>query len=198
MSVDPINKRIYVVVPLDGAAAPTHILVGDFRDGLDPADIKWCPWTISPAPNTILVYNDFSAGDPVLVTRLASLGQLATINVGTWGGDDAGVTPLRIAEMPPFRYLSTGGISIYNNLNIRVYGRDRIYMFAYSMDKKKFFDLKGLSLNDETPGREYSLPMNLVSEQCRFLMKSNIGYFACNSVLIEGKPLWKGRQRGNG
>lgn len=52
---DPILKRIYISLPLDGSTALFHILVGDYELGLDPDSIRWSIWFFSDIPVTIQV-----------------------------------------------------------------------------------------------------------------------------------------------
>ena len=51
--VDPYNYIVYCAVPLDGAIAPTHLLVGDYQEGMDK--FKWTTWTFPTHPTTIVV-----------------------------------------------------------------------------------------------------------------------------------------------
>lgn len=53
--IDPINYLIYVAIPLDAATAPSHVLVGDYNNGLSAKTIKWCPWVFPVAPQSIVV-----------------------------------------------------------------------------------------------------------------------------------------------
>jgi hypothetical protein len=47
----PIQKKIFCVTP------SKNLLVGDYSNGMDSKNIKWCPWSFISQINTIAVQN---------------------------------------------------------------------------------------------------------------------------------------------
>ena len=62
---DPINKFVYVLVPLDAATEPNTIFFGDVNDGLDYKKIRWSKWSFSQFNPTTMVV-DVEDKNPVL------------------------------------------------------------------------------------------------------------------------------------
>ena len=52
--VDPQRELIFVNVPLDSATAPSHVLMGDYSEALDPEGMKWSVWDFPEKPTSIL------------------------------------------------------------------------------------------------------------------------------------------------
>ena len=55
VAVDPVEQLVYVAVPLDGASTPTHILYGDYSEGMTAVGIKWALWSFPKIPTTVCV-----------------------------------------------------------------------------------------------------------------------------------------------
>jgi hypothetical protein len=202
---DPINKRIYALVPLNDLdennqvivtrTTCSHIIVGDYRDGLDPFNIKWDVWKFVNPPVSILIYNEFSASqEPVLVTRLTSNVSIVTLNIGIQGNDDSNPIDSYFI-LAPFRL--SNGISHYQRMRIDVKGPCRLSMTAYGKDDVTNFPLAELSISTPVPGREYASLMNLVSEECNFKVQCNIlnARYKINMLQLQGVALWDERAR---
>ena len=71
LAIDPIGKFIYCAVPLDGAMSPTHVLFGDYNEGLDHLNIKWDLWEFQKTPNSLGVIDLVGDAQPIL--RIGSL-----------------------------------------------------------------------------------------------------------------------------
>jgi len=66
VAVDSEHSMIYVNAPIDGQTSPSVVLVGDFKEGLDSENIKWCPWSFPISAQTIVVDETFATEEPVL------------------------------------------------------------------------------------------------------------------------------------
>lgn len=44
---NPDKRQIYVLAPLDGATTPSHVLMFDYTEGLDPESVKYSLWDIN-------------------------------------------------------------------------------------------------------------------------------------------------------
>jgi hypothetical protein len=51
--VDPYAYIVFCAVPLGTATSPSHLLVGDYQEGMDK--IKWTTWTFPTVPTTVIV-----------------------------------------------------------------------------------------------------------------------------------------------
>lgn len=201
---DPINKRIYALVPLNdldengnvtvARTTCSHIIVGDYRDGLDPMNIKWDLWKFTNPPISALIYNEFSNNEPNLVTRFANNVNIVTLGIGIQGNDLT--DPIdSFFTLAPLRF--TNGVSQFSDMKIRATGPCRLSMVAYGLDDVLNFPLADLSVPTYNPGREYSSLMNLVSEQCNFKVRNNIlnEFYKINMIQLNGKALWAERPR---
>lgn len=47
----PIQKEIYIVLP------NRKLLVGNYSNGMDSKNIRWCPWSFRPGINTVAIVN---------------------------------------------------------------------------------------------------------------------------------------------
>ena len=191
---DPINARIYVLVPLDGSTTVSHIIFGDYSDGLDPFKIKWSLWEFANDPTSLLVYTDFTSDIPSIVTRISNLVKILTLNIGVQGSDDGNAIDSYI-ELPQVRLFD--GISHFNRVRVRGYGPGTLVFTAYGEDKTISVSPVNLTINSATPGKEYAQLMNLVSEQCRLKVRCAVlnEKFILNKIVIEGEPLWEERPR---
>ena len=55
VALNPIDKEIFIAVPLDDATSPNYIIYGNYADGLSFENIKWTLWSFFFAPTTIVV-----------------------------------------------------------------------------------------------------------------------------------------------
>ena len=62
---DSINKSLYIVLP------DRRILVGDYRNGLDPKNIRWAPWRFEFEVNSIALVNI----DDIIIASAGRLNQ---------------------------------------------------------------------------------------------------------------------------
>jgi len=64
--IDADNYELFAAIPLDGATTPSHILYGNFNEGLSSETVKWDLWTFPRAPQTILIDIDNTSKKTIL------------------------------------------------------------------------------------------------------------------------------------
>lgn len=181
---DPVNKRLYILVPLDSATAISHIIYGDYRNGLDSGNIKWSLWQFDEVPTSLLAYTDFTDNNPNLVTRLSFASNLRTLNINT-PSSDVGVAVDSYFKLAPTR--SSYGISQFERLRIRATGPCNLSFTAFGIDDQSSVTPAALSVPSTTPGREYAQLMNLVSEQMQLKVRCAVldEAYKINTIAID-------------
>lgn len=195
VAIDPDVKRIYILIPKGVSNDVDFIIFGDYRDGLDAMNIKWSLWQYESNPRSILIYESFASGaeNETVVTRLARSNKIVTLNVGVPGNDD-GVTLESNFTLAPLRFSS--GVSQFTRVRIRATGPCHIEFEAAGEDGIPNVPLVDLVVPSDIPAREYTIPFNLVSEQCRLHIDCEAGeFYKINFIHIDGQPLWDERPR---
>lgn len=181
---DPINKRIYFLVPLDDATEISHIIYGDYRNGLNAEDIKWSLWQFDELPTSLLVYTSFEDEAPELVTRLSFESNLRTLEINTPGNDD-GVAVTSYGKLAPSRF--TSGVSHFNKVRVRIQGPCTVALTMYGVDDVVSQTLAPI-IATALPGREYAQLANLISEQgqLKFVVNTLNEKYKINAIALEG------------
>lgn len=194
VSLDPINKRIYILVALDNSTEISHIIYGDYRDGLNPMSIKWSLWAIAGGSHCILTYTDLTDDTPTLVTRVTNDDKVLNLNIDIPSSDD-GIATDSYVELADVRF--TPGLSQFNRFRLRGKGPCNLTFTAFGMDKTLSVTPAVLNIPSSTPGREYAQLMNLVSELCSLKIRCNVlnENYKINMVKLEGLPYADERPR---
>lgn len=190
---DPINKRIYIIVPLDSSVTPSHIIVGDYREGLSPISIKWYLWQFNNPATCIIIYEEFVSNIFNYAVRIGNSVSIDDVAIGSHG-TDAGANINSFFETAPVRFSS--GISVFNYLKIRALGPTNTALTLYGEDRQIVQALEALIIPTVTPGREYAILANLVSEQAVLRMQAacnNTNVLQVNAFQIVGQHLWDER-----
>jgi len=193
-AVDYTNRQLYILIPLDGSQTLSHLIVGDFRDGLDPFNIKWSLWQFPFNPTSILIYTDFSNNNPQIVVRISYASKIVSLQIDDECNDD-GTAINSFFELPPVRF--SDGMSLFNEMKVRVTGPCTLDFILYGMDKKESFIPESIVIDDETPGGEFAPLLNLVNEHARLRVSSTMinDSYHLNSIIIKGQPYWSTRPR---
>ena len=201
---DPINRRLYALVPLNDLddnnnviverTTCSHLIFGDYRDGLDPFRIKWSLWQFVNPPISILIFNEFTEGVPALVTRLANDQRIVTLNIGQQG-NDVGVAIDCLFTTGIIRFADSG-LSQYDNIRIDGSGPCRLELTLYGKDNTISKDIPPLSII-ANPGREFDRSTNLVTEEAILKVRCATldEFYKIFAFSVEGKQLWQGRPR---
>lgn len=187
---DPINKRIFALLPLDGAEYPSHVLFGDYREGLDAINIKWDLWLFDDAPKSILIYNYFTNDNPTLVVKMADSNRIFTLTSNE--KNDCGARIDSYFRTGPIKF-DTYGLFTFTKLFINCVGPARLKITAYNRNLSKSFSREKSVIGS---ARDYEQKLNLANEEeCILEIRQNTinqGY-AINSFKLDGYKSSQGR-----
>lgn len=184
---DPTRSTFYVAVPLDGASYCSHILVGNYENGLDPVNIRWSIWS-SPvwAPRSILI-DVGPDGNPVL--KIGSDGgvySLSSVSYLDSGQDiEAKISTSKIVVSP-------GYIGHFNQVVLRGWGSGDLNLKLLSEDLQSSQNLAPIALSPN-PGKEYRVLANFMNEKATLELSNQSGWFSLQRIDIYAKPLWASR-----
>lgn len=189
--VDSVNEKVYVTVPLDSATAPSHILYGDYQDGLDADNIKWSIWSVPNAPTCILVDTSTSTGFPVFKFG-STVGNIYIFNKTRT--NDYNTT---IAWSLKTTYASSdesGIILHFSGIRLRCWGAGNLGVIAYSLDDALSFIAPSITLS-ASPGREFSRLIDIQNEKCSIYLSLNSAdkYISLRKISLFARPLWNSR-----
>jgi hypothetical protein len=191
---DPIKARIYCAVPLDGADTPTHVLIGNIDDGINPTDIRWTTWQFPKNPTSIVV--DLNSNTKRTQFRFGSRQD----NVYTYDEallNDFGnainsfietaLLPADSAEADPVVYQ-------FGGLQLRVKGSGGLSITVSGIDRARSISPAGISLSSQ-PGRTMERIFNFQDERCSVKIGTNgaTDFFQLMRLKLYAKLLWTGR-----
>lgn len=196
VAVDPIQKRIYVVVPLDGATTPNYILFCDYRNGLNANSVKWSIWQLSNGNTTfscILIFTDFTGGNPVNFTILGSATNLMVHLDPTALQDYPSINITSYFQFTNIRF--TDGISQFGSVKIRALGPCTFIITPYNQDGTASVPAQNIVIPSLYNSREFVSLFNLVSEACilRVTVNSATDYYDVTKIIVDGSPIWDDR-----
>ena len=191
--MNPVTKYLYILVPLDGAEEVTHIIWGDYSDGLDAKNIRWSIWEFEQGITSILGYQDFAGDVPTTVVRVSTEDKI--MNLGSEGTSDDGEEIDSWFELAPVRYGI--GLSQFDRIRLRGLGPATLELIAYGMDKQSSYTPVPIVIPSATPGREYAQLMNLMSEHCRLKVRcANLNeLYVITAIILEGTTAYGERPR---
>lgn len=190
--VDPVAKRIYVSLPIDGSSTINCLLMCDYQNGLAPDTLRWSTWTFANYTiKSIAVDTKFTDQSAVFTIGAASntykLDPSATNDNGT-------AIPDPELEFGPKSGDDDGIINHYNAIRMRVVGSGVLRITAYGLDRANSFGAKDVVLN-LLPGKEYTRLLEMKSEKCYISLKTSAinEYFHINKLSLFYVPLWMSR-----
>ena len=162
VAVDPIHQFLYVAAPLDGATNPSHILFGDYSDGLGEDYIRWTVWQFQwGAPQSVVV--DVESAVPVPKFG-GYAGNVYKLDPTTKLDDNLAI--LQVAEFPLF---PTGNadevVNHFTAIRLRIRGEGALKIAVRGLDSTYIIQLQGLSLSP-APGKPLTRGFNFVNERC--------------------------------
>lgn len=193
VAMDPVRSLIYVAVPLDAAVRNSHVLVGDFQEGLGPDTIRWVIWSFPKAPTTIVV-------DTNTVTKKTQFrfGSEAH-NVYVYDEsvrDDFGTAISNFIEFAklPNHTETEDELYHFGGVRLRIKGSGTLNLELKSMDDVLTELIPSLSIIPQ-PGRPYWRPINFVAEHASLKLSMNglTDYFILNWVHLFHKIQWLSR-----
>lgn len=198
VQVDPIARIIYIAIPLHAANSPSHILVCDYKQGLDAKAVRWSKWVLPvAAPTSIWTETDYTT-------------QLGKFKYGTAAGtiwqyvaasrrDNSGATLIDAhAHFGQVTFNAEGAVNHYNALRFRVRGYGEFQVVGHSLDQAAVWTPASLVLA-AAGGKELSMYINWESEELSIkvgtnsMYDSNPSWFTLTHLRIAGKPRWGNR-----
>jgi len=191
---DPIKALIYCAVPLDSAVTPTHLLVGDVDDGIDPDNIRWTTWTFPKRATSIVV--DLNSISKRTQFRFGSMDD----NVYTYDEgvlDDFGTAIESFVEtalLPPDSPDTDPVIYQFGHLQIRAKGQGALNITITGIDRARSAQPAGMGLSPQ-PGRTLERMLNFQDERASVKIHTNgaADYFKLTRLKLYATMLWVGR-----
>lgn len=172
---DPNTDTVMVLAPLDGATSPTHVLMFNYKAGMNWWEIKYSIWDFANMPNPGYVANLFNTDGQRLETWLsdftATNGKFfrfkdeAHSDANIYGNDDGQPVNCQwqsenLPAVLPAPVKHVGQI-------LGIYGSGTVDLTYESQDQtRSHTNAKNDITLSATPGRHYSRFVNVDSESC--------------------------------
>jgi hypothetical protein len=170
VSIDPVHKLIFVSVPLDGATSPSHVLVGDFQNGMNHEAIRWTIYNFPVACTSILVQEDPTLEYPVL-NYASSAGNVYSIDSATTNDASTAIPDPQIKTSLLSRWRD-GTIEHFGRAVIRVQGSGNLDLQTSGLDGQHTTTPQVVVLAT-TPGYSKHLWINAESERIAVKLSTN-------------------------
>ena len=191
---DPIKALIYCAVPLDSALTPTHLLVGDVDDGIDPKNIRWSTWTFPKRATSIVV--DLNTASKRTQFRFGSRdndiygydeGVIDDFGNAIESFIESAPLPGDAAETDPVIYQ-------FGHLQLRVKGQGALNITISGVDKARSIQPAGIGLTAQ-PGRTLERMFNFQDEFATVKLQTNgaTDFFQLVRMKLYATVLWSGR-----
>ena len=189
ISVDPVDHHIYANVPLGSATEPDYLIVGNFKNGLDPDNIRWSKWQYPKKPTSIWLDLDHTTQRPNFRFG-SSEGSIYKETTSRTDFDGAST----INSFIQFGYYpddSVGTIVQATELRFRVKGSGTLGLTVRTLGGGTVISPPGLALSSES-GMELTRLINIFSERIGLKVQTNNGtdWFQMYSLRINAEPLW--------
>lgn len=177
LHLDPTEKLVYCLVPLDTATYNNTIIVGDYKEGLDPENIKWSYWGVTgyTGASVSLGINSAAFYDlgTKLIYRYFTFGPLAGRHgIDTTMTQDFNNRPITWYVMT--NVLGDGEtVGLFKRFRVNINGSGSVVFRLYGKDDVTVHPDITHALA-AAPGRFYWYLTNLISESCRILV-ANLG-----------------------
>jgi hypothetical protein len=187
--VDPYNSEFFICLPLDAATANSHILYGNYANGVDPESIRWSLWSSAAFTNpaSILMRQDYTTKEyEILVGTSTGIYQLDLSLILDHAEP--------IVSYAQTAHLGASGVTHFGAVRYRIVGSGVLDCFAYGLDNSPNQTLQGFTLSS-TPGKDIVRWVNLVSEKGSFKFSVDAAneWFELYRLDIFGKSLWQTR-----
>ena len=189
--LDPINYKIYAMVPLDDAETPSHILQGDFRLGLDPESIKWSPWIFPVSPQSGVVDIDPITNIPYF--RFAGhTGNIYDLDPDMTEDNATAIeTIVEFALLPHETSNFREGTYHFGGIRLRARGFGDIEISGLGLDDIDLGSAGNLAITAK-PGHEFFRRLNFKGERCsiRLRMTESNEWLIITKMSLFAKFLW--------
>lgn len=188
--VDSKLKKIYVSLPLDTATTCTHVLYGDYSNGLDSESISWTLWEFPNTVNSIGIFEEttgkLTMKFALTVNNLYKMNQAST--------SDFGNAIDSFIKFALFRAREDESICHFGGVRMRATGNGALQINVQDIDASVNVDCPSLVLS-ATPGRSLSRIFNVVSEYAspKIRVNSIDEKFRLTRFVMFVKTVWQSR-----
>lgn len=156
---DTDNHKVYIALPLDAATSCSHILVGNYKNGLDYLSIRWSLWN-SAAWNPTSILIDLANDIPYL--RIAS--STGIFDISSSSRLDEGQAIISVNKTAPVD-LRPGYLHHFGSVRMSVRGSGTLACALLSKDDVATSNLANTTLS-LSPGKDYTRLTNFTNEKC--------------------------------
>jgi hypothetical protein len=191
VAIDPVNGRIYCLVPTGTSFVPNLLLVGDVGNGWSAESIRWFKWSFPVEVMTINVDTNYSTQE-VVFKYGAVTGNIYRIDSGqTSDAGNAIDSYFQTALLSP---AETGNECTFTGLVLRAKGNGSLQITLSGEDGSDSFSAAPLTLST-APGRALQRNLNYVNSKCSVKLRtSNFGeYFSIHKFILYASKLWEER-----
>ena len=189
--IDPKKLLIYILVPLDTAVEPSHIIVCDYGNGITVNDVTWHLWTISGNINPVSIG---VWGSSLFGKTICRIGGVTGIyNQEENNYNDNGNAYASIVQFAML-YTQSGWIHSFNALRLRAGGMGNMAVIATGLDNSPSINLPSMNLATGA-GVERIFPFLLTNEKCSIKLRLTAwnNHFSIRKMELFGRPLWATR-----
>ena len=189
--IDPKKLIIYILVPLDTATEPSHIIVCSYENGISVNDVSWHLWTISGNinPVSIGVWGSSLYGKTIFrIGGVTGIYQQEPDNYNDNGNAYASIVQFAML------YTQSGWIHSFNALRLRAGGSGNMAVIATGLDNSPSINLPSMNLATGA-GVERIFPFLLTNEKCSIKLRLTAynNWFKLRKMELFGRPLWATR-----
>ena len=191
---DPIKALIYCAVPLDSADSPTHLLVGDVDDGIDPDSIRWTTWTFPRRATSIAV-------DLNSITKRTQF-RFGSRDDNVYGYNEALIDDfgsaiesfIETALLPGDSAETDPVVYQFGHLQLRVKGQGALNITISGIDRARSIQPQGIGLSGQ-PGRTLERMFNFQDEGASVKLHTHgaTDFFQLIRLKLYARVLWSGR-----
>ncbi len=189
VAVDPLKARVYITVPMDGATECTHMIVGDWQDGLTLKDMKFTVWAFPIPPSTVVV--DVNQSDKESMMKFGSYNAPNVISLDENQKLDFGNAIDSWVEFPLLPQDDDWPVNHFAGFRARLRGQGLLKVTLSGLDNVQNANVPDLLLSN-APGRPLFRGFNFTSERCSVKLRTNGAseFFAMTHFSLYYKKLW--------
>lgn len=200
--LNPINRAVYILIPVDGSSVVNMMLMMDYQNGLTWDNVRWSIWSFtSLAPRSCIVDTKFTDQSPIL--KLGCSSNIYLLNSASLN-DNGVIIPDPEVETPlinssynsnPMAIIRDEGvINHFTGAKLRAVGEGFLQPIFSSLDRAFTLGTKNIPLS-VAPGRELSVLTNFKSEKASISFKTQLinEWFHINKIAVFVSDLWSSR-----
>lgn len=190
---DPVNHQLFVLVPLDSAIAPSHILYADYSQShtiygfLDEKKLKWDVWTFPTVPVSIAGDYNATTFQPVLHIALSG-GNIYDMKDNLIDDFSNAIQSYFKTDL---KALLPGWLHHFGGIKLRAKGAGNLLIDLYGEDDAGHVSIPSISLA-LSPGLEPDRLINFINEKMsiKFSVTNFQEYYVITRLDVWAKALW--------